>query len=183
MMPIELIKIRGTELHAKIYSLTIKVWEEEKMPEKWNMALYCPVHKKGDKTLCRGYRTLALLDVVHKVFSKMMSKRLEPYTEDVVGNYQAGFRRNKLATDQISSMKQILEKRYEYDIDVHCIFINFKQAFDSINRNELYKPFCNLGVPSKSVNLIKEFLTNTEGKIVIKGIGSEEFETQKGVKK
>jgi hypothetical protein len=46
--------------------------------------------------------------------------------EDIAGDYQAGSRRNKLTTDQIFAMKQILEKCYEYDIDIHCIFNNFK---------------------------------------------------------
>jgi hypothetical protein len=51
MIPIKLIKTGGTELHTRIYNLIIKVWEEGKMPEDWNMTLYCPIHKKGDKTL------------------------------------------------------------------------------------------------------------------------------------
>jgi hypothetical protein len=83
------------------------------MPEEWNMALYCSIHKKGDKTLCCNYRAMALFDVVHEVFSKILSKRLEPYMEDIVGTYYAGFRRNKSTTDQIFAMKQILEKCYE----------------------------------------------------------------------
>jgi sarcosine oxidase/L-pipecolate oxidase len=101
MIPIELIKIGGTELHTRIYNLIIKVWEEDKMPEKWNFALYCPIYKKGNKTLCSNYRSIALLDVVYKVFSKIISKRCEPYVEDIVGNYQIGFIRNKSTIDQI----------------------------------------------------------------------------------
>jgi hypothetical protein len=74
---------------------------------------------------------------------------MESYMEDIVGNYQAGFRRNKSTTDQIFAMKQILEKCYEYDLDIHCIFIDFKQAFDSINRNELCKSLYDIGIPRK----------------------------------
>jgi hypothetical protein len=46
MIPIKLIKIGGNELHTGMYNLIIKVWDEEKMPEERNMALYCPIHKK-----------------------------------------------------------------------------------------------------------------------------------------
>jgi hypothetical protein len=87
--------------------------------------------------------------------------------EDIVGNYQAGFRRIESTTDQIFAMKQLLEKCYEYDTDIHCIFIDFKQAFDSINRNEFYKSLYNLGIPRKLINLIKQTLTNTKGKVII----------------
>jgi hypothetical protein len=102
--------------------------------------------------------------------------------EDTVGNYQAGFRNSKSTTDQSFAMKQILEKCFDYDIDIHCIFTDFKQTFDGINRNELHKSLHKLGIPRKLINLIKGSLTNTKGKVVIQGICSEEFETQKGVK-
>jgi hypothetical protein len=46
----------------------------------------------------------------------------------------------------------------------------------------LYKSLYNLGIPRRSINVKKESLTNTKGKVVIKSISSEEFETQKGVK-
>jgi hypothetical protein len=42
------------------------------MPEEWNMALYCPIHKKGDKTLCNNYGATVLFDVVYKVFSEII---------------------------------------------------------------------------------------------------------------
>jgi hypothetical protein len=100
MIPIEKIKIGGTERHTRIYNLIIKVWEEEKTPKVWNTSLYCHIHKKGDKTLCINYEAIALLEVAYKVFQKNISKRLEPYVEDIVRNYQAGSRRNKSRTDR-----------------------------------------------------------------------------------
>jgi hypothetical protein len=94
MIPIKLIKTGGTELHTIIYNLIIKVWEEGKMPEDWNMTFIVPYTKKETRQ-CSNYRAIILLDVVYKVFSKIISKRLEPHMEDIVGNYQAGFKRNK----------------------------------------------------------------------------------------
>jgi hypothetical protein len=85
--------------------------------------------------------------------------------EDIVGSYQAIFRRNKSTRNQIFSMKQILVHCYEYDIDTHCIFIDFKQAFDSPDRNESYKSLYNVGIPRKLINVIKESLTNAKGKV------------------
>jgi hypothetical protein len=35
-------------------------------------------------------------------------------------------------------MSQIIEKSYEYDIELHILFIDFKQAFDNIDRRSLY---------------------------------------------
>jgi hypothetical protein len=35
-------------------------------------------------------------------------------------------------TDQISSIRQILEKRWKYNEAVHQLFVDFKKAYDSI---------------------------------------------------
>ena len=36
----------------EIHSLMEVVWASEKMPENWQPAIICPVHKKGDKLQC-----------------------------------------------------------------------------------------------------------------------------------
>jgi hypothetical protein len=36
-------------------------------------------------------------------------------------------------------MRQILEKFYEYNIEMHVLFIDFKQAFDPVDRQKKHK--------------------------------------------
>lgn len=48
-----------------------------------------------------------------------------------------------------------MEKYYEFGVDLHLVFIDYKQVFDSNNRGELWKGLNILGVPEKYVNIIK----------------------------
>jgi len=46
------------------------------------------------------------------------------------------FRPQRTTRDQIFVVRQILEKFYAHDIDIHLLFIDFKKAFDSINQKK-----------------------------------------------
>jgi hypothetical protein len=39
--------------------------------------------------------------------------------------------------DQIQTLRQILEKT-EFQTEIHHLFIDFKTAYDKVNRNQLY---------------------------------------------
>jgi len=55
-----------------------------------------------------------------------------------MGNYQMGFGTNRSIRDNIFIVRQIYEKCYEYNIDLHNIFIDFSQAFDTVHRDAIY---------------------------------------------
>lgn len=54
--------------------------------------------------------------------------------KEVAGDYQGGFRKNRSMTYQIFAMRQILDKCYEHDVDIHTLFTDFNQSYDSIYR-------------------------------------------------
>ena len=102
------------------------------MPEVWNLSIICPIHKKGDVTMCSNYRGISLLCVACKIFSNVLFNRLMPYVE-TIGDYQCGYRGERSTVDQIFSVRKILEKCSEHGKDTHHLFIDFKAAYDSID--------------------------------------------------
>jgi len=78
------------------------------MPEEWTMTIICPVHKKGDKTDCQNHRRISLLSVIYKVFTKILAKKLSPYTEQIIGDYQCVFRRDRSTVDRTFALRSIL---------------------------------------------------------------------------
>jgi hypothetical protein len=43
-----------------------------------------------------------------------MRSPLSPYIDEVIGDHQCGFPRNRSTIDQIFCIRQILEKKWEY---------------------------------------------------------------------
>jgi len=66
--------------------------------------------------------------------SNILLSRLIPYAKEIIGDHQCGFRPNRSTIDHILCIRQILEKKWEYNEEVHQLFIDFKKPYDSVRR-------------------------------------------------
>ncbi|PSN49740.1 hypothetical protein C0J52_08482 [Blattella germanica] len=84
--------------------------------------------------------------------------------------------------DQIFSIRQILEKKWEYNGTVHQLYVDFKKAYDSIKREKLYSILMNFGIPKKLVSLIGMCLNGTKSRVRVGKQVSDIFEIHNGLK-
>jgi hypothetical protein len=110
---------------------------------------------KGDKADCANYRGISLLPTTYKILSNILLSRLIPYAEEIIWDHQCGFRRNRSTTDRIFCIRQIRDKKWEYNEAVHHLFIDFKNAYDSVRREVLYNILIEFGILRKLVRLMK----------------------------
>jgi hypothetical protein len=76
---------------------------------------------KGDKLSCENCRGITLLCAAYKVPTNIIRLKLEPYTENIIGECQAGFRTGRSTIDQLFTGKHTLEKCWENNIKVYQI--------------------------------------------------------------
>ena len=114
-IPAELIKAGGRTICLEIHKLTASIWKKEKLPEEWKKSIIVPIQKKGDKTECSNYRGISLLPTTYKILSNILLSRLIPYAKEIIGDHQCGFRRNRSTIDHIFCIRQIIEKKWEYN--------------------------------------------------------------------
>jgi len=160
-----LIKAGGRTNRGEIHKLIISTWNKEELPDEWKESIIVHIYKKGDKTDCNNYRRISLLPTTYEFFSNIPLSRLTPYAEEVTGDHQCGFRRNRSTTDHIHSIRQILEKKWEYNEAVHQLFIDFMKACDSVSREVLYNILIESGIPKNLVRLVKMCLTETYSRV------------------
>jgi hypothetical protein len=103
--------------------------------------------------------------------------------EGILGDYQCDFWKGRSTTDQIFCLKMILERTCEYKVDIHQLYIDYKQAYNTINRAELVEIMKEFGIPMKLVRLVKMTLANTNSKVKIQGKLLPSYETMIGLRR
>ena len=178
----ELIKYGGPALHEKMVALLFDIWERETMPSDWEEGALVVLHKKEDRTICKNYRGICVLPIGYKILAHIIYKRLKVYCENITGDYQAGFRTNRSTSDQIFILRQALEKYWEYNKTSYHIFVDFRQAYDSVHRASLWNILKSFHIPAKLIRLIQMCYTNTKCRIRVGGEYTRPFDIQGGLK-
>jgi sorting nexin-29 len=88
-----------------------------------------------------------------------------PYIETTIGDFQCAYRGEQSTVDQIFTIRQILGKCSEHGKDTHHLFIDFKAAYDSIDRRSLCAAMEELNIPQKLISLVKATMNNTQCRV------------------
>ena len=123
-----------------------------------------------------------LLSVPGKVLNRVLLKRMKKVVDPKLRDQQAGFCRNRSCANQIASLHIIVEQSLEWNSPLHTNFIDYEKAFDSVDRETLWKLLRHYGVPEKIIGLIRCTYQDMSSKIVHAGQLSESFVVKTGVR-
>jgi hypothetical protein len=102
--------------------------------------------------------------------------------ESKLGEYEAGFRPNRSTVDNIFILSQMYEKCYEHNIELRNTFIDFNQAFDSINRSTIIQALKEMQIPGKIVRLVNMATQHTKAKIKLNNEYTEQMDVKTAIK-
>lgn len=81
-----------------------------------------------------------LFSVAGKVLAKIMLSRLvEHISKAALPETQCGFWKTQSTTDMVFVLRQLMEKSIEQRKDLHIAFIDLSKAFNTINREMLWR--------------------------------------------
>ena len=150
-------------------------------PNQWRISNIIPVPKKGDLTDTNNYRGISLTSLVAKTLNRMILNRIQPEIEKKLRDNQNGFRKGRSTTSHILMLRRILEGARAKSLPAVMLFIDFRKAFDSVNRNCLMKILRAYGIPKKIVDLISLLYSNTRAQVITPDGTTEFFEILAGV--
>ena len=97
----EMVKVCSDELLMHLFNLYSSVWNSGCVPQEWRNASLVPVPKKGDLLSCDNWHGISLMDVVGKVFARIIQQHLQAIMEKEVADSQCGFHCSRGCTDMV----------------------------------------------------------------------------------
>jgi exonuclease III len=181
-IPAELFKSGIEQVAPFLLSLYAQVWNDRRTPSSWQSALLTPIFKKGSAKEPKNYRGIAVLPVIGKILSVIILKRIIGHLDSQLEESQAGFRPGRSTVDNIFVLRQILERRQQYNRETMMAFLDFSAAFDSVDRHSLWRLMKIKGVPKNIVELVKNIYNETICRVKAYGQVSEPFSVSTGVR-
>jgi hypothetical protein len=89
---------------------------------------------------------------------------------------------NRSTIDHVFNIRQTQEKAYEYNIHLHNLFLDFNQAFDSVNRDRLLNDLMILGISKKLVQLISVTMAGSKATVRVDNQYTSAFPITSGVR-
>jgi len=75
--------------------------------------------------------------------------------DEVLRDELAGFRKDHSCTNQIATLRIIVEQSIKWSSPLYLLFMDFEKAFDSLDRKTMWRLLCHYGIPDKIINMLK----------------------------
>lgn len=155
------------------------------IPYDWTIGLIVPLFKnKGDKNDPDNYRGISLLSCIGKLFTATINARLNGYLEAVglLGEEQAGFRYGYSTTDHIFVLHSLIDIYLHSKKRLYCAFVDYKKAFDLVNRTSLWSKLLASNINGKILTAIINLYENAKSCVRSNGQLSTPFNCNIGVR-
>ncbi len=154
-IPVEAFRVPSIQVYL-LHHLNTMLDDPTSIPELQHRAYLTPVHKKGDTSVPSNYRPIVLMSVVVKILHKLILLRVRDKLDPLLLPHQAGYRASLSCNCNILPLSQLVETaKANAKFPLYAVFCDFQQAFDSIDRDNLFTLLQHYGIPPKFLRLIR----------------------------
>ena len=181
----ECLKIFGEKYEPTLLQLVKRIFASHIYPSRWTINFLKPIHKKGDPTDPGNYRGLSIGSALAKLYSLIMLKRLANFMNNkkLLSPNQIGFMKGACTSDHIFLLQTIIEKIVKKGKKrLFVAFIDFKKAYDKVNRDILLNRLKELGINGIFLKNIESMYKQTLYSIKFKNGHLEPLNSNLGLK-
>ena len=180
----ELFKHTQSDCSDFILAAFNAIFENHEFPNTWSHSNIIPVYKKGDISSCNNYRPIWLTSLFSKLYTNILNKRLKEFAfvNNIIPEEQAGFREGYSTTDHIFTLYSMIMLQFSKNKKLYVCFVDYKKAFDSVNRHALFKILEANGINGNFLDAIKSIYRTVSASVSVDGLQSNTFYSLTGLK-
>lgn len=160
-----MIKSAGTYFHRLLLNIYNKILSTGIYPNIWKSSIITKIFKSGDVNIPSNYRGIALSNALHKLFTKIINKRILKFMKDnnKWAINQNAFLENRRTEDNILILHSVFHKYVKKEKKkLYVAFIDFRKFFDTINRDHLMYKLIKEGICGKIHDVIQSMYQGTQ---------------------
>ena len=155
----EMLQNTGSTAREMLLDLFNNVLAGGSLPSDWKIGDIVLILKKPPRTDINNYRPVTLISSVSKLLTTMLAQRLSSALdkEDVVGQVQNGFRKNRSCSDNIFILNTILEANKNKKLLSHLLFVDLNEAYDRVDCSKLLTKLRQLNIPESFISFLRNY--------------------------
>lgn len=152
-------------------------------PENWKTSLVIPVPKITNTVKCVNFRPINVVPVYEKILEVTVKNQLVKFCDqhNVIASNQSGFRRGHSCETVIMNVCDTWLRAIDFNNVILAVFLDFKRAFETIDRNLLLKKLEKIGIRDSALSWFKSYLTDRYQKVKYNNSMSHKIKTLHGV--
>jgi hypothetical protein len=152
-------------------------------PSGWKLANVCPIYKKAEEFFTCNYRPISLLDIIAKVFERVVFKYLYNYFREnfLISIWQSGFLPGTSTVTQLIEIYDQFCKAVNQGKDIRVVFLDISKAFDRVWHAGLLHKLKGHGIRGRLLKWLQSYLTDRSQRVTINGTNSAWGKIRAGV--
>ncbi len=140
------------------------------------------IYKKGDRSDLSNWRPISLLNGDYKLAAQVLANRLQSLLGDIINSDQSGYVRGRFIGNNIRLINDIIDLAEQQSTGGAILFLDFKKAFDSLEKNFLFAVLEKFNVGNSFMQWVKTLYNGANSTITNNGWTSARFEMERGIR-
>ena len=157
---------------AEIINCSLK---SGRVPLDFKSARVIPLFKKGKVVEMDNYRPISILPTDSKLLERAVHHQLYQYLREhnILSPFQYGFRKCHSTEFAALSLADTMRRNMDQGILTGAVFIDFRKAFDTVNRDLLLQKLFYMSVLDKELAWFKDYLHHRTQVLDFQGVSSD----------
>ena len=178
----EYIKHGGPKLLQWLFVLMTRIWLfATTLPSIDSLGRLIPVPKKASPTSVDMTRPICLSTTIYKLYAILVFQKVRGRVKEFVLWTQAGFIKGRSCSNNLWLISRVSERAIKFNVPVYCALVDYKGAFDALNRTTLGRVL-HLFFSPNMVRRVLSLYFEARALVSVGGNNRPEFELLPGVR-